>query len=58
MKTINNVTTENLSAALRICQIDINYEILDRIIDVVELLEEKGKLTTLKDINNLKSSWL
>ncbi len=56
-KTIENVTVENLKAALRQVGIEVNAVILDRIIDVVELLEMKGSQTTIKDLHDLKKEW-
>ena len=38
-RPIDNVTVDNLDIALRMCQIQIDKSILDRIIDLVELIE-------------------
>lgn len=57
MKPIDKVTTKNLDLALRMCNIQINYTILDHIIDLVELLEMKGEQVTLKDISSLQKEW-
>lgn len=56
-KPIDKVTTDLLDMALRMCGIQINEKILDRVIDVAELLEEKGDGTRISDIENLKSEW-
>ena len=56
-KTIDNVTVTNLDLALRMCGICFDHKTIDKIIDLVELLEEKGDHATLKDICKLKSKW-
>lgn len=56
-KSIDRVTVDRLDAALRLCYIQIDKAILDRVIDVVELLEEKGGETSLEDICDLQSQW-
>jgi len=57
MKAIDKVTVTNLDVALRICGIEIHTSILDRIIDLVELIEEKGDNTTESDVLKLKEQW-
>jgi hypothetical protein len=60
MKTeskINKVPTTNLDIALRMCGIEINKSILDKAIDLVELIEEKGDEVSIKDICKLQASW-
>jgi hypothetical protein len=54
---INKVTTTNLDIALRMCNIEINKKILDKIIDIIELIEEKGDEVKIKDICQLQSGW-
>lgn len=54
---MDKVSLEMLDMALRMCGIEINKKILDRVIDVVELLAVKGGKTTISDIENLKSEW-
>ena len=56
-KQIDKVTVTNLDIALRMCGIEINKSILDKIIDLVELIESKGDDVTIKDICSLKSNW-
>lgn len=56
-KPIDNVTTTNLDLALRMCRISIPIDVVDKIIDLVELLEEKGDQVTLKDITELQIEW-
>lgn len=57
-KSIDKVTTSNLNSALLLCDIRLSMDIVDHIIDIVELLEDKGDQTTLKDITKLKEEWL
>lgn len=56
-KPINKVTTTNLDIALRMCNIEINKTILDKIIDIVELIEEKGDMVTIAEICKLQIAW-
>jgi hypothetical protein len=56
-KPIDKVTVGRLDVALRLCSIQIDRATLDRVIDVVELLEEKGGETSLEDICDLQSEW-
>ena len=56
-KPIVNVTVDILDMALRMCQIQIDKTILDRIIDLVELIEEKGIQTNIEDICDLQEEW-
>lgn len=56
-KPIDKVTVTNLDAVLRMCHIEINKSVLDKIIDLVELIEEKGNETSIKDVFDLKSKW-
>ena len=57
MKTIDNVTTTILDVALRMCGIQLELQIIDKIIDLVELIEEKGGSTSIKDIAKLQAEW-
>jgi hypothetical protein len=56
-KPINKVTTTNLDIALRMCNIEINKSIIDKVIDLVELIEEKGDNTSIQDICKLQAAW-
>jgi len=56
-KSIDRVTVTNLDMALRMCCIEINKSILDKVIDLVELIEEKGQDVSIQDICELKASW-
>ena len=54
-RPINKVTVQNLDIALRMCQIQIDKALIDRIIDLVELIENDkivlmGRLTMLLDM--------
>ena len=56
-KSIDKVTPTNLDIALRIVGIQISKDLLDNIIDLVELIEDKGGEATLKDVLKLQSKW-
>jgi hypothetical protein len=56
-RLIEKVTTTNLDIALRMCNIQINKSIIDKIIDLVELIEDKGDDASIKDICELQGSW-
>lgn len=56
-KPIDKVTTNLLDAALRAVGIQISEHLLDRIIDVVELIEDKGEQVSLKDLSELQELW-
>ena len=56
-RPIDKATTDNLDIALRMCQIQIDKSILDRIIDLVELIEEKGDQTSIDDVVKLQTEW-
>lgn len=56
--SIDNVTTKLLASAFAHCGIGIaNHDVIDQIIDIVELIEEKGENTTLGDLNALQKDW-
>lgn len=58
LKSIDKVTITNLKLAFKICNIPIfKNETIDKIIDIIELLEEKGNDITIGDFNNLKKEW-
>lgn len=54
---IDNVTTDRLDMALRMCGIELPIQMLDKIIDLVELIEENGGQVTLDDVKELKEDW-
>lgn len=53
----NNLTTKELDAALRAAGIHIHRDLLDKIIDVAEIIIDNGGGTTIKDIENLILEW-
>jgi len=40
-----------------LCNIEINKDILDKVIDLVELIEDKGDEVSLKDVCKLQGYW-
>ena len=54
---IDNVTVENLNIALRVFGIQLNVNVIDKIIDLVELIEKKGDSTSIGDIASLHNEW-
>jgi hypothetical protein len=56
-KPIDNVTTDRLDIALRMVGITFDHRTIDKIIDIVELIEEKGGETSIQDIEKLKAEW-
>jgi len=53
-KPIDYVTTQSLDAALRLIGVKIESPVLDKIIDLVELLEDKKGNPTLEEITELE----
>lgn len=56
-RPIDEVTTEILDVALRMVGIQLSRIIIDRVIDVVELIETKGGKVSLKDTTKLQAEW-
>ena len=56
-KRIDKVTTERLDLALRMIGVQLNRELVDKIIDLVELIEDKGGNTSIKDVIKLQAEW-
>lgn len=56
-KPIDNVTVSRLDVGLRAIGIQIDRHLLDKIIDIVELIEDKGENTSLDDICKLEDEW-
>ncbi len=56
-KPIDKVTTEDLKKATTMVGIHIPGDVLDKIIDLVELLEQHGDRTSLKDLSDLQKIW-
>ena len=54
-KPIDKVTTSRLDMALRMVGISMNLDVVDKIIDLVELIEVKGGKTSMKDICKLQA---
>ncbi len=54
---IDKVTTRNLDIALRMVGIQLDINIIDKVIDLVELIENKGDDVTIKDIVSLQQTW-
>lgn len=56
-RPIDNVTTDRLHVALKLVGVDIHTSILDKVIDLVELIEDKGGDASIDDIVSLKENW-
>ena len=54
---IDRVTVTNLGMALRMVDIQLSNSIIDKVIDLVELIENKGDNTTIEDIVSLQQTW-
>jgi hypothetical protein len=51
------VKTMPVSIALKLCDIQIHNDVLKRVVDIVNIIIEKGDNTSLKDIAELKAKW-
>lgn len=56
-KPIDKVTIERLDFVLRMCNIQLHSALIDKIIDCVELIEEKGEETSLMDVCKMQAEW-
>jgi hypothetical protein len=56
-RLIDKVTVDNLDIALRMCDIKLDKMVIDKIIDIVEIIEDKGDDVTIKDMCQLQSEW-
>ena len=56
-RLIDNVTVTNLDLAFRMVGISCDRETVDRIIDLVELIESKGDDTSMKNVIDLQAKW-
>ena len=56
-RPIDKVTTEILDIALRMVGIQLDVNIIDKVIDLVELIENKGGDVTIEDIVSLQQTW-
>lgn len=54
---IDKVTTKILDIALRMVGIQLDVNIIDKVIDLVELIENKGDDVSIKDIVSLQQTW-
>ena len=50
----NRLTIDELHVGLRMCNIDIHKSILDKVIDVCELIMDKSGDATISDVEELK----
>ena len=57
VKPIDKVTVEILDVALRMVGIQLHLTIIDKIIDLVELIEVKGEEVSIKDVCALQEVW-
>lgn len=53
----NNLTTKVLESAFRMAGIEIHRDLLDKIIDVAEIVIDNCGDTCIDDIENLKLEW-
>jgi len=56
-RLIDKVTVTNLDIALRMCNIRLDKTLIDKIIDLVELIEDNGDDTSIRDICQLQGDW-
>lgn len=56
-KPIDKVTVKNLDMVLKTCDIQLSKNLLDKIIDIVELIEERGDQVTIESICELQDEW-
>lgn len=56
-RLIDKVTTTNLDIALRMCGYQLDKTLIDRIIDLVELIEDKGDDASIRDVCKLQAEW-
>lgn len=57
LPSIDNVTIDNLGIALKMIGITLDDETLDKIIDMVELIEIKGNNVNWIDIEKFKMNY-
>lgn len=55
---IDKVTIKNLDIALRMVGIKLDNRLIDKIIDLVELIENKGDNASIKDVIDLQEEWV
>lgn len=56
-RLIDKVTTKRLDTVLRMAGYELNKTLIDRIIDLVELIEDKGDNVSLRDVYELQEEW-
>lgn len=56
-KRIDRVTTDRLDLVFKMVGLEIEFDTVDKIIDCVELIEDKGGKISLDDISKLQSEW-
>jgi len=56
-RLIDKVNTTNLDIALRMCGYQLDKSLIDRIIDLVELIEDKGDDASIRDVCKLQAEW-
>jgi len=54
---IDKVTTDRLDTVLKMLDINLPLGLLDNIIDVVELIEQRGGKVSLDDVSYLRDEW-
>lgn len=57
-KPIDKVTTNNFIETFKLLDYNIDEDFADKIIDVVELLEDTDGVVNIEKINELKSEWI
>lgn len=55
---IDRVTVKNLGIALRMIGVELDNSLIDKIIDLVELIENKGDGVSIKDTTKLQEEWV
>ena len=53
----SNLQTDYVDIALRLCNIEINRHLLEKIVDVCSHVLDKGGQATFQDIEELKLKW-
>ncbi len=57
-KSIDNVTCDTLQTVLLMFGLEVPLDLVDNLIDIVELVEEKGDKVSVQDVEKLKSEWV
>lgn len=56
-RLLDKVTVANLDTVLKMVGIALPHETIDKIIDLVEIIEEKGDNVTVNDILLIQKYW-